>query len=507
MAAGEGAGARGRALGGASARFRRKRGAREASALAWPIRRPRDLLLLALALPQIWLWTALRALEPLSSAGSLVFYAGEAVGLIAALAWGLARPSAGVGRPQARAPLALDVSAALAMAAVPAALSWALLPGGHAAAGLCAAAVGGASLAWAYLEYFRAASALGLARSAQMVLLSFAAVPVLRVPLDLLPVNAASIVAAALPPLFLAAVRSIDRLSAADAWGEGAGEAGAVAASGAPGALAEGVRLAPFMIELAMLGFVLGLFRADADGLYGSSAYALLNMAIKTVFPLAMLAAARRLWRRVSIGTLCQVAVVFVAVSLATAANFPDMPAVSFVVFDYSRYVVVVSVFLATMALAARSDRHPCVVFAAGMGAYELALCAGLAARLACSLTGAPPTAAVLDAVCALLVVTEVSQRWASSADVGLFADGSPQERPLQPTEQIDAACAAMAGRYGLSPRELETMQLICKGRSKRYIAEQLSLSENTVRGYAKTLYSKLGVHSRQELLTLLGIE
>lgn len=50
-------------------------------------------------------------------------------------------------------------------------------------------------------------------------------------------------------------------------------------------------------------------------------------------------------------------------------------------------------------------------------------------------------------------------------------------------------------------------MRLICRGRSKRYIAEQMSVSENTVRGYAKTLYAKLGVHSRQDLLTLAGIE
>ena len=67
--------------------------------------------------------------------------------------------------------------------------------------------------------------------------------------------------------------------------------------------------------------------------------------------------------------------------------------------------------------------------------------------------------------------------------------------------------CDAVAERYGLSKRELETMQLVCKGRSKRYIAEQLALSENTVRGYAKTLYAKLDVHSRQELLDLLGID
>ena len=49
-------------------------------------------------------------------------------------------------------------------------------------------------------------------------------------------------------------------------------------------------------------------------------------------------------------------------------------------------------------------------------------------------------------------------------------------------------------------------MRLICRGRSKRYIAEHMALSENTVRGYAKTLYAKLDVHSREELLDLLDL-
>ena len=47
-------------------------------------------------------------------------------------------------------------------------------------------------------------------------------------------------------------------------------------------------------------------------------------------------------------------------------------------------------------------------------------------------------------------------------------------------------------------------MELICKGRSKGYIAESLCISENTVRSHARHLYAKVGVHSKQELLDLL---
>ena len=44
---------------------------------------------------------------------------------------------------------------------------------------------------------------------------------------------------------------------------------------------------------------------------------------------------------------------------------------------------------------------------------------------------------------------------------------------------------------------------LIVQGRSKAYIASLLYLSENTVRTHTKTLYAKLDVHSKQELIDL----
>ena len=56
----------------------------------------------------------------------------------------------------------------------------------------------------------------------------------------------------------------------------------------------------------------------------------------------------------------------------------------------------------------------------------------------------------------------------------------------------------------GLTEREVEVFKLLAKGRSKAFIAEELVLSENTVRGHSKHIYTKLGISSRQELLDLL---
>lgn len=69
---------------------------------------------------------------------------------------------------------------------------------------------------------------------------------------------------------------------------------------------------------------------------------------------------------------------------------------------------------------------------------------------------------------------------------------------------EIEMRCKSLAQAYGLSERELEIMQYLCQGRSKPYIAETLYLSENTVKSYTKNLYKKLGIHSKQDLISLV---
>ena len=57
---------------------------------------------------------------------------------------------------------------------------------------------------------------------------------------------------------------------------------------------------------------------------------------------------------------------------------------------------------------------------------------------------------------------------------------------------------------YGLTTREVEVMRLLCHGRSKSYIADTLYVSENTVRAYTKSLYAKLDIHSKQDLIDIV---
>jgi DNA-binding CsgD family transcriptional regulator len=60
---------------------------------------------------------------------------------------------------------------------------------------------------------------------------------------------------------------------------------------------------------------------------------------------------------------------------------------------------------------------------------------------------------------------------------------------------------AAPVPDVGLSPRERETFTLLLTNASEKQIAARLGLSRYTVHGYIKTIYKKLGVTSRAELM------
>jgi DNA-binding NarL/FixJ family response regulator len=57
----------------------------------------------------------------------------------------------------------------------------------------------------------------------------------------------------------------------------------------------------------------------------------------------------------------------------------------------------------------------------------------------------------------------------------------------------------AQSSTVALSPRELQVLELLAKGAAYKQIADQLSLSIETIRMNVKHIYTKLHVHSRGE--------
>ena len=77
----------------------------------------------------------------------------------------------------------------------------------------------------------------------------------------------------------------------------------------------------------------------------------------------------------------------------------------------------------------------------------------------------------------------------------------NPLEIPVRPVlDRVTKQCEAIRLAFRLSDRETEVMEHIARGDTVARIAEKLGVSENTVRTHTKRVYTKLGIHSKQEL-------
>ena len=68
---------------------------------------------------------------------------------------------------------------------------------------------------------------------------------------------------------------------------------------------------------------------------------------------------------------------------------------------------------------------------------------------------------------------------------------------------EVAAELASHAADESLTEREIEVLALIAAGNSNKLIADQLSISEDTVKGHVKRLLSKLGVNDRTHAVTV----
>jgi NarL family two-component system response regulator LiaR len=62
---------------------------------------------------------------------------------------------------------------------------------------------------------------------------------------------------------------------------------------------------------------------------------------------------------------------------------------------------------------------------------------------------------------------------------------------------------AARIEALGITPRELEVLQLIAEGLSNKEMAERLFVSENTVKTHASRVFDKLGASRRTQAVQL----
>ena len=80
----------------------------------------------------------------------------------------------------------------------------------------------------------------------------------------------------------------------------------------------------------------------------------------------------------------------------------------------------------------------------------------------------------------------------------------SSRRASLNDDSRLEERCVATGRKFGLSQREDEVLRLTVAGYSPVRIAEELTISPETVRTHKKRIYAKLEVHSHDELMRLV---
>lgn len=111
-------------------------------------------------------------------------------------------------------------------------------------------------------------------------------------------------------------------------------------------------------------------------------------------------------------------------------------------------------------------------------------------------------TASVLmSAVMAFLVPTLALLLLSNDNTLSGWGAIHPNEKPL---DTLKENAEKLAKDHRLTVRETEIFILLAKGRNKKYISEELSLSEETVKTHTSNIYAKVFIHSQQELISLV---
>ncbi len=102
------------------------------------------------------------------------------------------------------------------------------------------------------------------------------------------------------------------------------------------------------------------------------------------------------------------------------------------------------------------------------------------------------------------LVIVVVASTASQHAGGPASAPPSPNDPAPDLGRLVEERCGQVAREHGLTPREGEIVLYQGRGHSYAYIANALTVSENTVRTHVRNIYRKLGVTSREELLAVV---
>ncbi len=94
----------------------------------------------------------------------------------------------------------------------------------------------------------------------------------------------------------------------------------------------------------------------------------------------------------------------------------------------------------------------------------------------------------------------------ADDPEAALPACGDADERAVQDADRRYwvEPCDAIAATYKLTAREREVLEFMARGRDMPFMEEELVISRNTLKMHIRHIYTKLDVHSKQDIIDMV---
>ncbi len=145
-------------------------------------------------------------------------------------------------------------------------------------------------------------------------------------------------------------------------------------------------------------------------------------------------------------------------------------------------------------------DQNPARLFGIGLGANVAGVLAGkfIGSALLLSDSSIAATLVGMAVVCLALVLLPPLHRLLSRM---LQNNAFLASLTALPQQQQHTAVLSVGNIAGLSERENEIAMLLLKGYPYKLIASRLYISESTVKTHVQSIYSKLDIHNRTELI------
>lgn len=367
---------------------------------------------------------------------------------------------------------------------------------------VCAATVAVARM-WFYVESIAVLSKLDTNRASGLVLVSFIIAPIIRILLEAVPLQYILPLIASIPFIFVfMRMRCISQLE------EGAVGGDSVSSS-------QRTDQNKTVVILILLGVVLGSLWILGGQRFSAAVFNeiptmnLFSLIAKLMLAVILFMLFRRMQAHTNNGLVVQLGLMAILALMLLSIRFFDestYPAAIALISDMVRYLVVLFFLLTVTTFASKSCIQPEFLFSAGWIPYAIVFSINIVISEHLSLGNTLVDSFLINTALMVAAVSLLILSIRTNENLGSASQKNDQHS-VSYVDFIDERCESVAGDRGLTPRELEVLQFICKGRSKHYISDRLFISENTVRYHTKNLYIKLGVNNRQDLLSLIGVD